>query len=201
MQLLRNVVLGWLPWADVEDVSLSSNEGSWEVALRATIAIHGYGRPEGKDGKTWVLPGLEPVHLVFPNNFVGTLGATYASRGARESALAIATTMQYHVHRRVELPAGLRSLPTVLLDARSDDETVPAVVPDEVAGGRSAVEELIAHGHRRIGFAQNLDDIHKRLYDSVWSFVKNLRARRGFDGLQSSATLPAFRGEKSAKAE
>ena len=41
---------------------------------------------------------------MFPNNFVGTLGATYASRGARESALAIATTMQYHVHRRVELP-------------------------------------------------------------------------------------------------
>jgi LacI family transcriptional regulator len=62
-------------------------------------------------------------------------------------------------HRRVELPAGLRSLPTVLLDARSDDETVPAVVPDEVAGGCSAVEELIAHGHRRIGFAQNVDDI------------------------------------------
>lgn len=106
MQLLRNVVLGWLPWADVDDVSLSSNEGSWEVALRAKISIHGYGRPEGKDGKVWVLPGIEPVHLVFPNNFAGTLGSTYASRGARQSALEIATTMQYHVHRHVDLPSG-----------------------------------------------------------------------------------------------
>src|SRR6185436_14072311 len=66
-ELLRSVVLGWLPWADVEDVSVSSSEGSWEVGLRATIAIHGMGRPEGKDGKTWVLAGLEPVHFVFPH--------------------------------------------------------------------------------------------------------------------------------------
>jgi len=105
-QLLRAVVLGWLPWADVEDVSLSSSEGSWEVALRAGIKIHGYGRPEGKDGKVWTLPGLEPVHFVFPRAFVGTLGATYASRGARQSALSIDAPLQYHVHRRVELPEG-----------------------------------------------------------------------------------------------
>ena len=103
---LRRVVLGWLPWADVEDVSLSSSEGSWEVAIRATITIHGYGRPEGKDGKNWVLPGLEPVHYVFPRQYAATLGATYASRGARQSALNIGSALQYHVHRRVELPAG-----------------------------------------------------------------------------------------------
>jgi hypothetical protein len=140
MQLLRNVVLGWLPWADVEDVSLSSNEGSWEVALRATIAIHGYGRPEGKDGKTWVLPGLEPVHLVFPNNFVGTLGATYASRGARESALAIATTMQYHVHRRVELPKGA----TVVKAAEKVDVRDPRIEASRKAtfDGKAIEEEL-----------------------------------------------------------
>jgi hypothetical protein len=106
LQMLRSVVLGWLPWADVEDVTVSSSEGSWEIALRATIRIHGYGRPEGKDGKTWVLPGIEPVHFVFPRAFAGTLGATYASRGARQSALLIDTTLQYHVRRRIELPAG-----------------------------------------------------------------------------------------------
>ena len=105
-EILRGVVLGWLPWADVEDVSLSSTQGSWEVSLRAAITIHGYGRPEGSDGKTWVLPGLEPVHFVFPRAFVGTLGATYASRGSRQSALSIDSALQYHVHRRVELPAG-----------------------------------------------------------------------------------------------
>jgi hypothetical protein len=105
-EMLRSVVLGWLPWADVEDVAVSSTEGSWEVALRATIAIHGFGRPEGKDGKTWVLAGLEPVHVVFPRGTVGMLGATYASRGARQNALSIESPLQYHFHRRIELPAG-----------------------------------------------------------------------------------------------
>jgi hypothetical protein len=46
------------------------------------------------------------VHFVFPRAFVGTLGATYASRGARQSALSIDAPIQYHVHRRVELPEG-----------------------------------------------------------------------------------------------
>jgi hypothetical protein len=105
-QLLRKVVLGWLPWADVDDVTVSSSEGSWEIALRATISIHGFGRPEGKDGKTWVIAGLEPVHVVLPNPSVGTLGASYASRGARQNALAIEAPLQYHFHRKIDLPAG-----------------------------------------------------------------------------------------------
>ena len=104
--ILRSVVLGWLPWADVEEVALSSTEGSWEIALRATIKISGFGRPEGKDGKTWVLPGLEPVHLLGGRNVVSTLGATYASRAERQSALSIDSPLQYHVRRRIELPAG-----------------------------------------------------------------------------------------------
>ncbi|ABW16384.1 transcriptional regulator, LacI family [Parafrankia sp. EAN1pec] len=69
----------------------------------------------------------------------------------------------YHSH--VQLPPGLSGLPTVLLDARSDD-TMPAVVPDEFGGGRAAVEELLQHGHTRIGFITNRDDIpatHGRL--------------------------------------
>jgi hypothetical protein len=107
-EMLRGVVLGWVPWADVDDVTVSSTEGSWEVALRASIAVHGYGRPEGKGGKTWVLAGLEPVHIVFPRATVGTLGATYASRGARQNALSIDAPIQYHMHRRIELPAGAK---------------------------------------------------------------------------------------------
>jgi hypothetical protein len=104
--ILRSVVLGWLPWADVEDVQLSSTEGSWEIALRATIKISGFGRPEGKDAKVWVLPGVEPVHLLGGRSTVSTLGATYASRGERQSALQIDAPLQYHVRRRIELPAG-----------------------------------------------------------------------------------------------
>jgi hypothetical protein len=104
--MLRGVVLGWMPWADVDEVTVSSSEGSWEVALRATIAVHGFGRLEGKDGRTWVLAGLEPVHVVFPRAAVGTLGQSYASRGARQNALSIEQPLQYHFHRRIDLPAG-----------------------------------------------------------------------------------------------
>jgi len=100
--MLRAVVLGWLPWANVNDVALSSNEGSWQVSVRAEISIPGYAQAEGK---SWILPGLEPLHAVYPQPAVGTLGATFASQGARQSALSIESAFQYHAHRRVELSA------------------------------------------------------------------------------------------------
>lgn len=62
-------------------------------------------------------------------------------------------------HRIVRLPSGLEGLPTVLVDARTEGGGPDAVVPDEVRGGREATEELIRHGHHRIGFALNRDDI------------------------------------------
>ena len=53
----------------------------------------------------WILPGIDPVHYVFPRPYVTSLSSTYATHGARESALAINHATQYHVRRRVELPA------------------------------------------------------------------------------------------------
>ncbi len=104
-EMLRNVVLTWVPWADVEDVELGSSEGSWEVSVRAKIAIFGFSQPESRDGKTWLLPGLEPVHLA--RGFSSTLASFYASRSGRESALSIERPLQYRVRRRIELPAGV----------------------------------------------------------------------------------------------
>lgn len=54
-------------------------------------------------------------------------------------------------HRVVETPEGLPDR-TVFLDCRPVDGAHPAVVPDEVAGARAAVRELLAAGHRRIGW-------------------------------------------------
>ncbi len=105
-QMLQAIVLGWLPWADVEQVALTSSEGSWEVEIRATVKIVGYAQPLGQDAATWVLPGIEPVHFTFPRAFSGTLGATYASRGARQSALSIDSPLQYRVRRTITLPSG-----------------------------------------------------------------------------------------------
>jgi hypothetical protein len=108
-RMLRGVALAWVPFADVDDVVLSSSEESWQVAVRASLAIPGFAQLAGSDPakpKAWVLPGLEPVHAVYPRPTVATLGASYASQGARKDALAIAHALQYHVHRRVELPGG-----------------------------------------------------------------------------------------------
>jgi LacI family transcriptional regulator len=70
-------------------------------------------------------------------------------------------------HRVVTLPGVLAGVPTVVLDSEVTDPTVPSVVPDEVAGGRAAVQELLQAGHRRIGFCTNVDDVpatHGRLH-------------------------------------
>jgi len=69
-------------------------------------------------------------------------------------------------HRVVSVPAALEGTPLVLLDAESPGHSAPSVVPDEVAGGRTATEELTGNGHRRIGFVTNVDDVpatHGRL--------------------------------------
>ena len=104
---LRGIALAWVPFATVEKVELSSTEGSWQIAIRAELTAPAYAQVEGsKPGsRTWVLPGLDPVHYVYPRPYTTSLSATYASQGARESALAISHAAQYHMRRRVELPA------------------------------------------------------------------------------------------------
>ncbi|MCA9584380.1 MAG: hypothetical protein KC657_03385 [Myxococcales bacterium] len=104
---LRGIALAWVPHATVDTVSLSSSEGSWQVAIRADLTVGSYAQVEGTkaETRTWVLPGLDPVHYVFPRPYVSTLGSTYASHGARENALAVSHAIQYHVRRRVDLPA------------------------------------------------------------------------------------------------
>jgi hypothetical protein len=129
--MLRGVVLGWVPWANVDDVGLSSSEGSWQVSLRASISIPGYAQAEGS---TWVLPGFEPLHSGFPRPFVGTLGATFASQGARESALAIGDAFQYHVHRRVELGPVLK-LAGVIPTVEVKDENLEALRHGKLESG------------------------------------------------------------------
>jgi LacI family transcriptional regulator len=46
-----------------------------------------------------------------------------------------------------------------LLDCYTPDRSFPSVVPNEVLGGRTAVEFLLKKGHRRIGFAQDSDPV------------------------------------------
>ncbi|MDA8437420.1 MAG: substrate-binding domain-containing protein [Propionibacterium sp.] len=66
--------------------------------------------------------------------------------GRQIEGLAVIMT----THRRLRLPEEVRLLPKILVNSVDDDEVVPAIVPDEEASGKEAVEHLLAAGHRRI---------------------------------------------------
>ena len=58
-------------------------------------------------------------------------------------------------HRVIEPPTVLHEVPSVLLDARSEDEALSSVAPDEEGGARAAVSHLVEAGHWRIGYLQS----------------------------------------------
>ena len=62
-------------------------------------------------------------------------------------------------HRAVTVPPNLHGVPAVLLNSRSADPQVPSVVPDEVGGALAATRELVANGHRHIGYLTEVNDI------------------------------------------
>jgi LacI family transcriptional regulator len=53
--------------------------------------------------------------------------------------------------RKVSPPPELANVPAVLLNCYTADKSLPSVIPSEVAGGFTAMEHLLQHGHRRIG--------------------------------------------------
>ena len=59
-------------------------------------------------------------------------------------------------HRGVDVPALAHEIPTVLVNCFDNAGALPAIVPDEVAGGRRAAARLLSAGHQRIGLV-NLD--------------------------------------------
>jgi LacI family transcriptional regulator len=62
-------------------------------------------------------------------------------------------------NQEVTLPRGLPDDSTVIVDATCSDARIASVVPDEYSGGVSAARELLDHGHTKIGFINNADDI------------------------------------------
>ncbi len=80
-------------------------------------------------------------------------------------------------HRVLTPPSQLTEIPAVLLDARSTVDGFSSVVPDEVAGAVTAVNELTDHGHRRIGFVTNITDIPATRL-RLEGFKKALKAAR-----------------------
>ncbi len=128
-ELLRGVVLAWIPRADVQTVELSSGAGAWEVDVRATVAMPGFAQPEGNH---LLLPGLLPLHPIAPEPGSSTLVAEFASEGQRDSALAVDDAVRYELSRSIQLPAGWSaSAPS---DASVEGERLRGIRRSEVRG-------------------------------------------------------------------
>lgn len=93
------------------------------------------------------------------HGFVLLVANTDGNEGAEEQAIAM--MLEHKVrgilystwfHRAVTTPAALAETDAVLVDCYSEDGALPAVVPDEVQGGRTATQLLLDADHRRIAF-------------------------------------------------
>jgi LacI family transcriptional regulator len=78
----------------------------------------------------------------------------------RQQVAGIVYACMYH--RVIPVPEGLPP-DAVLLDARADDGSRRAVVPDDHGGALAAVRELLDHGHRRIAYLDTEDPIEASL--------------------------------------
>ncbi len=61
--------------------------------------------------------------------------------------------------RRVRVPEGLHRTHAVLANCLPEDDSLPAVVPAERAGGRTAARLFLQAGHRRVAHVGGLSDI------------------------------------------
>jgi len=93
------------------------------------------------------------------HGYVLLVANTEGNREAEDEAIAMMLEHQVRgilystwYHRAAEIPPALLETDVVLVDCFSESGEAPAVVPDEVQGGRTATDLLVAAGHRRIAF-------------------------------------------------
>jgi LacI family transcriptional regulator len=93
------------------------------------------------------------------HGYVLLVANTDGNAEAESDAIAMMLEHQVHgilystwYHREIAVPEALHQADTVLVDCFAPESGMPAVVPDEEQGGRTATESLLAAGHRRIAF-------------------------------------------------
>ncbi|MBG6238425.1 LacI family transcriptional regulator [Mycetocola sp. CAN_C7] len=93
------------------------------------------------------------------HGFVLLVANTDGNKAAEDEAIAMMLEHQVRgilystwYHREIVVPEALHQTDSVLVDCFADGSGLPAVVPDEEQGGRTATDALLAAGHRRIAF-------------------------------------------------
>ena len=143
--------LGWRPNAMARSLSLQRSHTIGLISDEVATSPHAGKIIQGAQDAAW---DDSKMLLV-----INTGGKPAIESAALEMMLErrvegiIYATMYHHA---VTPPPELAYVPTVLLDCFVDDRSLPSVVPDEVQGGRTAAELLLARGHRRIGFINDV---------------------------------------------
>lgn len=93
------------------------------------------------------------------HGYVLLVANTDGNEAVEGDAIAMMLEHQVHgilystwYHREIAVPEALHQTDTVLVDCFASESGLPSVVPDEVQGGRTATQELLGAGHRRIAF-------------------------------------------------
>ena len=93
------------------------------------------------------------------HGYVLLVANTDGNKAVEDDAIAMMLEHQVHgilystwFHREIAVPPLLHQTDAVLVDCFAGGSGLPAVVPDEQQGGRTATEELLGAGHRRIAF-------------------------------------------------
>lgn len=82
--------------------------------------------------------------------------------------------------RLVEFPEVEKRVPTLLVNAFTHDGRLPSILPDEHAGGRAAVEHVLALGHDRIAFISGRE--------AAWATKRRVQGFR--EGLEAAGLDP-----------
>lgn len=83
--------------------------------------------------------------------------------------------------RLVGFPPIPANVPALLVNAYTADDSIPAILPDELAGGRAAIEHVLSLGHRRIAFLAGREP----------AWATRARVKGYLEGLQAAGLDPA----------
>ncbi len=108
----------------------------------------------------WCALGLDGVRAKATEHGLGVIAAVTggnreleAETLARLAPLRLEGVVYAQIHTtKVEVPAALSQMRTVLLNCYAEDRSLPSVLPGEVGAGHTATDRLLREGHRRIGF-------------------------------------------------
>ncbi len=83
--------------------------------------------------------------------------------------------------RQVDFPPVPKHVPALLVNAFTPDRSLPCILPDELAGGRAAIEHVLSLGHRHVAFIAGRE--------AAWA--TKIRLRGYLEGLEAAGLDPA----------